>query len=162
MRTSRFQLPRLVAVGAALALLALIIISAGGRDRSATASARAVMREVRPQMLAAAYLHTTCAPDRATATRCSVDDFVDSKFGRSMGLSEGRGCVAPGSACVSVENNTSRFEIVSRSLPRIGGIRVQATITHGSSMVEWQCVPLRVDAGDERLAKRACGDVPLA
>lgn len=159
--------PRTIILGTVIALVVLGIMAMGARSRDASAASNAAIRELQPTMRLAAQAQTQCIAGRAPAPGvvedkpCSTTELLESRIGAELGLRASRGCIAPQSVCAVVEDGRLHIELVTRAIPEVGGLRVEAEGPANGLRLDWQCRPLRasVDAG---LVREACGDIPVA
>ena len=159
--------PRTILLGTVIALVVLGIMALGAETRDTGAASNAAIRELQPVMRTASHAQTSCIAQRAPAPGvveskpCTTQELVESQTGRKLGLRATRGCVAPSSACALVEDNRVHIELVTRTIPEIGGLRLEADGPATGLRLDWTCRPLRANV-DTALVRDACDDIPVA
>ena len=118
-------------------------------------------------MRLAAQAQVNCIAERAPAPGvvadkpCTTTELLDSQIGSKLGLRATRGCIAPQSTCALVEDGRLHLELVTRTIPEIGGLRLEADGPASGLRLDWSCRPLRATV-DAALVRDACGDIPVA
>lgn len=159
--------PRTILLATTIALVVLGIIALGSESRDASAASNAAIRELQPTMRAVAQAQRSCiasrppAPGRVADKPCSTQELLASDIGNELALRGTRGCIAPRSACAVVEEGRLHVELVTRTIPGVGGLRVEADGPSSGLRLDWTCRPLRANV-DAALVRDACGDIPVA